>query len=53
VVIQEDGLANKTDIDMELPTDETSYYFHKSIVENREEEVKEYSKPMKMVKKER
>ena len=38
---------------MELPTDETSYYFHKSIVENREEEVKEFAKPMKVVKKAR
>jgi len=38
---------------MELPTDEASYYFHKSIVENREEEPKPFSKPMRVVKKAR
>ena len=38
---------------MDLPEDETCYYFHKAIVENREEDVAPFSKPMRIVKKER
>ena len=47
IVIQDDDLANQRE-EIELPEDETCYYFHKAIVENRLEDVHPFSKPMKM-----
>jgi len=52
VVIQEDELANQTEERVELPDDTSSYYFHKSMVENRMEEAISFNKPMKMGTKE-
>jgi len=54
LVIQEDELATKTVTNaVDLPLDDESYFFSKFIVENRTEDPAPFSKPMKIVAKER
>ena len=38
---------------MDLPVDDSNYYFYKCIADNRTEEIVRWSKPLKNVKKER
>lgn len=53
VVIADDGIGNQTEETLDMPDDQDLYYIHKCIVENREEDVCEFSKPLMTKKKER
>jgi hypothetical protein len=55
VVIQDDDepLANNPSENVMLPDDDSVYYIHKNIVENRDEEVVHFAKPTKSIKRER
>lgn len=53
IVVNEEDLACSPKEEVAMPTDASFYYIHKCLVENRQEEVINWGKPMKSAVKER